>query len=333
MEYTVRLAGTERAVRVSGGTLAEACALLGHALELVCGGNGRCGKCDVLVERGDVREIVRACVTPVAEDITVFLEASEDAAAQILTTRGAHSAFAPVVTKTVLSPAELEPAHCGAYLTGASFAAARRYGGAPFRRRRGHRHNDRCDVYLRSHDRLAAAQRLGAQRPDPLRRGAVCKRHGGHRARPRRRDWTAKLPGGRARGVSAAARRVRRRGHDGRAARRTGGGRAPCGRSRHERRDRRRQCARRLSHLLHRLRPRARGRQHRVRHARRGGRDRPCGHHARRRASPPRPRRGRGKGALRLRHHRSDRRAPSLWSRGYDRAAPPARGIRRSAPG
>ena len=80
MEYTVRLAGTERAVRVSGGTLAEACALLGHALELVCGGNGRCGKTDVLVERGDVREIVRACVTPVAEDITVFLEASEDAA-------------------------------------------------------------------------------------------------------------------------------------------------------------------------------------------------------------------------------------------------------------
>lgn len=52
MEYTVRIAGTPCETRVSGGTLAEACALLGHPLELVCGGNGRCGKCDVLVEIG-----------------------------------------------------------------------------------------------------------------------------------------------------------------------------------------------------------------------------------------------------------------------------------------
>lgn len=40
MEYTVRIAGTPCETRVSGGTLAEACALLGHPLELVCGGNG-----------------------------------------------------------------------------------------------------------------------------------------------------------------------------------------------------------------------------------------------------------------------------------------------------
>lgn len=74
MEYTVRIAGTPCETRVSGGTLAEACALLGHPLELVCGGNGRCGKCDVLVERRGVRETVRACITPVTEDITVFLK-------------------------------------------------------------------------------------------------------------------------------------------------------------------------------------------------------------------------------------------------------------------
>ena len=87
MEYTVRIAGTPCETRVSGGTLAEACALLGHPLELVCGGNGRCGKCDVLVERRGVRETVRACITPVTEDITVFLEVSENASAQILTDR------------------------------------------------------------------------------------------------------------------------------------------------------------------------------------------------------------------------------------------------------
>ena len=109
MEYTVRIAGTPCEVRVSGGTLAEACALLGHPLELVCGGNGRCGKCDVLVERRGVRETVRACITPVTEDITVFLEVSEDASAQILTSGGAHDVFAPAVTKAVLSPAEREP--------------------------------------------------------------------------------------------------------------------------------------------------------------------------------------------------------------------------------
>ena len=98
MEYTVRIAGTPCETRVSGGTLAEACALLGHPLELVCGGNGRCGKCDVLVERRGVRETVRACITPVTEDITVFLEVSENASAQILTSGGAHDVFAPAVT-------------------------------------------------------------------------------------------------------------------------------------------------------------------------------------------------------------------------------------------
>lgn len=95
MEYTVRIAGTPCETRVSGGTLAEACALLGHPLELVCGGNGRCGKCDVLVERRGVRETVRACITPVTEDITVFLEVSEAASAQILTSGGAHDVLRP----------------------------------------------------------------------------------------------------------------------------------------------------------------------------------------------------------------------------------------------
>ena len=127
MEYTVRIAGTPCRTRVSGGTLAEACARLGHPLELVCGGNGRCGKCDVLVERGGVRETVRACVTPVTEDITVFFPDAGSGGAQILTEGGAHSAFAPAVTKTVLSPAEREPEHCGACLPGVSLAAARQF--------------------------------------------------------------------------------------------------------------------------------------------------------------------------------------------------------------
>ena len=159
MEYTVRIAGTPCETRVSGGTLAEACALLGHPLELVCGGNGRCGKCDVLVERRGVRETVRACITPVTEDITVFLEVSENASAQILTSGGAHDVFAPAVTKAVLSPAEREPEHCGAYLRGVSLAAARQFS-------RAHRDTEEeLLTFIRHEDTL-----LGVQRGDTAQR-------------------------------------------------------------------------------------------------------------------------------------------------------------------
>ena len=153
MEYTVRIAGTPCETRVSGGTLAEACALLGHPLELVCGGNGRCGKCDVLVERRGVRETVRACITPVTEDITVFLEVSENASAQILTSGGAHDVFAPAVTKAVLFPAEREPEHCSAYLRGVSLAAARQFS-------RAHRDAEEDPLtFIRHEDTLLGVQR------------------------------------------------------------------------------------------------------------------------------------------------------------------------------
>ena len=159
MEYTVCIAGTPYETRVTGGTLAEACARLGHPLELVCGGNGRCGKCDVLVERGGARETVRACITPVTEDITVFLEVSEDASAQILTSGGAHDAFAPAVTKTVLSPAEREPEHCGAYLRGVSLASARQFS-------RAHRDAEEDPLtFIRHEDTL-----LGVQHGDMAQR-------------------------------------------------------------------------------------------------------------------------------------------------------------------
>lgn len=127
MEYTVRIAGSEQSVRVSGGTLADACALLGHPLDLVCGGNGRCGKCAVTVACGGERKTVLACTTPVTEDTVVFLSDSGRNSAQILTHGGTAAAFAPAVTKEVLSPARLEPEHCGAYLPAVPLAAARQF--------------------------------------------------------------------------------------------------------------------------------------------------------------------------------------------------------------
>ncbi len=173
MEYTVRIAGTPCETRVSGGTLAEACALLGHPLELVCGGNGRCGKCDVLVERRGVRETVRACITPVTEDITVFLEVSENASAQILTSGGARC-LRPRGDESRSLPAEREPEHCGAYLRGVSLAAARQFFPARTATRRKSRsrssamriHSSACSAAIRR-SVFTAPPWTSAQRPSP----------------------------------------------------------------------------------------------------------------------------------------------------------------------
>ena len=106
-----------------------------------------------------MRETVRACITPVTEDITVFLEVSENASAQILTSGGAHDVFAPAVTKAVLSPAEREPEHCGAYLRGVSLAAARQFS-------RAHRDAEEEPLtFIRHEDTL-----LGVQRGDTAQR-------------------------------------------------------------------------------------------------------------------------------------------------------------------
>lgn len=128
MEYTVTLADTGKSIAVTGGTLAEACEKLGHPLELVCGGNGRCGKCTVLCEHGGVREKLLACATKVTEDFTVFFTEPGSTGAQILTARGEAKTFAPSVKKEALSPAELEPEHCGAYLGTVPLSVARAFG-------------------------------------------------------------------------------------------------------------------------------------------------------------------------------------------------------------
>ena len=71
----------------------------------------------------------------------------------------AHDVFAPAVTKAVLSPAEREPEHCGAYLRGVSLAAARQF--FPRAPRRG----GKPLTFIRHEDTL-----LGVQRGDTAQR-------------------------------------------------------------------------------------------------------------------------------------------------------------------
>ena len=72
-QYRIHFAGFGEDIIVSGGTVAEVCRLAGHPLDLVCGGNGTCGKCDVTVERRGIKEVVRSCTTSVDCDMTIFL--------------------------------------------------------------------------------------------------------------------------------------------------------------------------------------------------------------------------------------------------------------------
>ena len=97
-QYHIHFAGFGENILVDGGTVAEACRLAGHPLDLVCGGNGTCGKCDVTVERRGVKEVVRACTTAVDCDMTVFLP-DAPAEVHILTGGEVAGSFAPMARK------------------------------------------------------------------------------------------------------------------------------------------------------------------------------------------------------------------------------------------
>jgi len=125
-QYRVHFAGFGEDIIVSGGTVAEACRLAGHPLDLVCGGNGKCGKCDVTVERRGVKEVVRSCTTAVDCDMTIFLS-DAPAEANILTDGDVTGQFAPSVRKEFCPASRLEPDHCGAFLEKAPLHVLRHF--------------------------------------------------------------------------------------------------------------------------------------------------------------------------------------------------------------
>ena len=118
--YCIKLPNQNAAFETSGGvTIAQACAAAGFPLDLVCGGQGTCGKCAVQVDRNGTAETVLACRTVVDCDMTVYLEEHQLTRDASIVTEGrsAHQArLSPAVSKRCMTRAELLPPHCGAYL-------------------------------------------------------------------------------------------------------------------------------------------------------------------------------------------------------------------------
>ena len=71
--YQIRFVNQGVTSEVAGGLLSEVCANAGFPLNLVCGGRGTCGKCNVWVERNGVREEVLACREEITGDLAVYL--------------------------------------------------------------------------------------------------------------------------------------------------------------------------------------------------------------------------------------------------------------------
>lgn len=79
MSYQIYFINQKKKITVEGGTIAAACEKAGFPLNLVCGGNGTCGKCAVNIKYNKKQEIesVLACQTVITGDITVYLEESD----------------------------------------------------------------------------------------------------------------------------------------------------------------------------------------------------------------------------------------------------------------
>ena len=59
-------------------TVADACASVGHPVNLVCGGNGTCGKCIATIEDAKGYREVHACQTPISSDMKIYPPENKD---------------------------------------------------------------------------------------------------------------------------------------------------------------------------------------------------------------------------------------------------------------
>lgn len=107
MSYQIYFINQKKEITVDGGTVAAACEKAGFPLNLVCGGNGTCGKCTVNIKYNTKQEIqkVLACQTNITEDTTIYLEKSD------------YVQKASVLTKSVPLELELRPSISKKYLT------------------------------------------------------------------------------------------------------------------------------------------------------------------------------------------------------------------------
>lgn len=107
MSYQVYFINQKKEITVAGGTVAAACEKAGFPLNLVCGGNGTCGKCAVNVKCNTEQEPqkVLACQTNITENMTICLEKSD------------YIQKVSVLTKSIPLELELRPSISKKYLT------------------------------------------------------------------------------------------------------------------------------------------------------------------------------------------------------------------------
>ena len=107
MSYQVYFINQKKEITVEGGTVAAACEKAGFPLNLVCGGNGTCGKCAISIKCKTAKDAqkVLACQTNITEDMTIYLEKSD------------YIQKASVLTKSVPLELELRPSISKKYLT------------------------------------------------------------------------------------------------------------------------------------------------------------------------------------------------------------------------
>src|SRR4030043_725671 len=93
--------------------ISDACEAIGHPLNLVCGGKGKCKKCGVNIKVDNIIKNVLSCQTNVTEGLQILLK-YEDIQAQILTTsimKDIH--FNPSLSLKYLPSESLRPEMAG----------------------------------------------------------------------------------------------------------------------------------------------------------------------------------------------------------------------------
>lgn len=111
MRYQVYFINQKKEITVNGGTVADACEKAGFSLNLVCGGNGTCGKCAIFIKKEEAqeREKVLACQTYIEEDTEIYLNPSDYRQKAIILTKAAplELQLNPSITKKYITKEEI----------------------------------------------------------------------------------------------------------------------------------------------------------------------------------------------------------------------------------
>ena len=98
----------ERELDLAPGTLASvACDQAGVPLDLVCAGNGTCGKCLVDIEENGVRKTVLGCQYRIERDVKIFADASAKSHQLLVTEDRGDADFDPPLRRVLIPRDEL----------------------------------------------------------------------------------------------------------------------------------------------------------------------------------------------------------------------------------